>query len=68
MSTTETDETQAIAVLVNDEEQYCFWPGGKAVPPGWRTVKEGPRAECADFVRNLWTDMRPLSIRAKAVS
>jgi len=33
------------------------------VPNGWRVVKEGNRAECGAFVNEVWTDMRPLSLR-----
>lgn len=65
MSTIEPDDTQPTLVLVNDEEQHCFWPTGKEVPRGWRVVKEGTRSECASFVREVWTDMRPLSVRRK---
>lgn len=51
-------------VLVNEEEQYCLWPIGKAVPAGWREVgKEGTRAECMSYVDEVWVDMRPLSLR-----
>ena len=51
-------------VLVNEEEQYSLWPAAKAVPAGWRSVgKEGSEKECMAFVDEVWTDMRPLSLR-----
>jgi MbtH protein len=35
-----------------------------AVPGGWRTTgKVGSKQECLDYVRSVWTDMRPLSLR-----
>lgn len=51
-------------VLVNHEEQYSIWPDYKAVPAGWREVgKSGPKADCLAYVEQVWTDMRPLSLR-----
>lgn len=59
------EEDQTIyAVVVNDEEQYSIWPEYKQLPPGWRTVgKSGPKAECLVHIKEVWTDMRPLSLR-----
>ena len=51
-------------VVVNHEEQYSIWPAHRASPPGWRdTGKIGSKAECLAYVREVWTDMRPLSLR-----
>ena len=51
-------------VLINDEEQYSLWLKGQAIPDGWRAVgKEGTIAECSSYVDEVWTDMRPLSLR-----
>ncbi len=51
-------------VLVNDEEQYSIWPTDRAAPLGWRAVgKEGTREHCCRYVDEIWTDMRPLSLR-----
>jgi MbtH protein len=63
MSDTEAEDTRPYLVLVNDEEQYSFWLKSKEIPRGWRAVKEGSKSECADYVREVWTDMRPLSLR-----
>lgn len=53
-------------VLVNAEEQYSLWPKSKAIPAGWSpTGKEGAVEECKQFVDEVWTDMRPLSLRRK---
>jgi MbtH protein len=60
----EEDDTTIYHVVVNHEEQYSIWPEYKAVPLGWRTVgKTGPKPECLDYIREVWTDMRPLSLR-----
>jgi MbtH protein len=51
-------------VVVNDEEQYSIWPLGRELPLGWRAAgKEGPKAECLAYIDEVWTDMRPLSLR-----
>jgi MbtH protein len=51
-------------VLLNHEEQYSLWPKHKLVPAGWRLAgKEGSKEECSAFVDEVWTDMRPLSLR-----
>lgn len=53
-------------VVINDEEQYSIWPSHKKVPSGWRAVgKEGRKAECLTYIDEMWTDMRPLSLRRK---
>jgi len=60
----EDDDLQSYVVLMNDEEQYSLWPKRKTVPNGWRlTGFEGSRAECLKHVDQVWTDMRPLSLR-----
>jgi MbtH protein len=51
-------------VVVNHEEQYSIWPSHKKIPLGWRDVgKSGLKAECLDYIKEVWTDMRPLSVR-----
>lgn len=51
-------------VLVNHEEQYSLWPEWKAIPAGWRdTGVKGDKATCVAHVDQVWTDMRPLSLR-----
>lgn len=54
----------AYTVVVNHEEQYSIWPAGKALPAGWRDAgKTGAKQECLDWIKTVWTDMRPLSVR-----
>lgn len=53
-------------VLVNDEDQYSLWPLAKELPAGWRQAgKEGTKQECMDHVDEVWTDMRPRSLRER---
>jgi MbtH protein len=53
-------------VVVNHEEQYSIWPEYKDVPLGWKSAgKSGPKEECLDYIKEVWTDMRPLSLRKK---
>jgi MbtH protein len=53
-------------VVVNHEEQYSIWPAWRDLPSGWRDAgKEGLRTECLDYIKEVWTDMRPLSLRVR---
>ena len=61
------DEDKTIyKVVINHEEQYSIWPDGRENAPGWKDVgKSGPRDECLAYIKEVWTDMRPLSLRLK---
>lgn len=60
------DDNARYEVLRNDEEQYSLWLAGLDVPLGWHRVgKEGSKEECSAYVDEVWTDMRPLSLRKK---
>jgi MbtH protein len=51
-------------VVVNDEEQYSIWRLDMTVPPGWRGVGvEGTEEDCLAHIAEVWTDMRPASLR-----
>ncbi|MFF0458771.1 MbtH family protein [Streptomyces mexicanus] len=53
-------------VVVNDEEQYSIWPLDRELPAGWRPEgRQGTRQECLAHVDEVWTDMRPLSLRRR---
>ncbi|PRD26215.1 UNVERIFIED_CONTAM: mbtH [Trichonephila clavipes] len=53
-------------VVVNHEEQYSIWPDYKEIPKGWRAAgKSGFKKECLAYIEEVWTDMRPLSLRKK---
>jgi MbtH protein len=58
------EDTTAYKVVVNHEEQYSIWAADRQPPPGWREVgKSGSKAECLEYIKEVWTDMRPLSLR-----
>ena len=64
MSSIWDDENTVFRVVVNHEEQYSIWPVDQEIPGGWRDVgKSGPKAECLAYIKEVWTDMRPLSLR-----
>ena len=53
-------------VVVNHEEQYSIWPSDRENPPGWQDAgNTGSKQECLSFIKEVWTDMRPLSLRKK---
>lgn len=58
------DDNDQYIVLRNDEEQYSLWLAALDVPAGWhKTGKEGSKEECMTYVDEVWTDMRPRSLR-----
>ncbi|HEY4055198.1 MAG TPA: MbtH family protein [Kofleriaceae bacterium] len=60
------DENATFEVVVNHEEQYSLWPTEREIPAGWRKAgKQGKKAECLTYINEVWTDMRPLSLRKK---
>ena len=61
-----TSAERVYMAVVNHEEQYSIWPADKALPNGWRNAgKQGSREECLEWIKQTWTDMRPLSIRTE---
>ncbi|MBW4569102.1 MAG: MbtH family NRPS accessory protein [Tolypothrix carrinoi HA7290-LM1] len=53
-------------VVVNHEEQYSIWPAERENPVGWKDAgKNGSKQECLNYIKEVWTDMRPLSLRKK---
>ena len=58
------DEDAVFRVVMNHEEQYSIWPDYREIPAGWHAVgKSGSKAECLSYIDEVWTDMRPLSLR-----
>jgi MbtH protein len=51
-------------VVVNHEEQYSIWPDQRANALGWSDAgKSGLKSDCLAYIKEVWTDMRPLSLR-----
>jgi MbtH protein len=66
MNRDEQEDTTIYNVVVNHEEQYSIWPVDREIPLGWRAIgKSGPKDECLAYIKEVWTDMRPLSLRQK---
>ena len=64
MTWDEEDEGTSWKVVVNHEEQYSIWPAEGESPAGWREIGvTGTRAQCLAHIKEVWTDMRPLSLR-----
>lgn len=60
----DSDDRTIYKVVVNHEEQYSIWPDDKENPLGWNSVgKTGTKDECLKYIEEVWTDMRPLSVR-----
>ncbi|MER5210215.1 MbtH family NRPS accessory protein [Streptomyces sp. NPDC002838] len=65
-ATAEQTEGPRQRVVFNDEEQYSLWPAGRELPAGWHAEgTEGTREECLARIAEVWTDMRPLSLRRR---
>jgi MbtH protein len=55
----EADPFETYAVVINDEQQFSIWPTEKPIPEGWKAVgKAGPKQECLEYIKVVWTDMR----------
>jgi len=61
----DTEEEKTIYnVVANGEEQYSIWPVGRPNAPGWTEVGfSGTKQECLAHIKEIWTDLRPLSLR-----
>ena len=66
MNRDEQEDRTIYQVVVNHEEQYSIWPADRELPLGWRAAgKTGLKEECLEYIKEVWTDMRPLSLRKK---
>lgn len=66
MTTDEQDDTTIYKVVLNHEEQYSIWPADRDNALGWVDAgKSGSKADCLAHIKEVWTDMRPLSLRRK---
>jgi MbtH protein len=66
MNGDDTDDDTIYKVVVNQEEQYSIWPDDRENLLGWRDAGEsGSKTECLAYIKEVWTDMRPLSLKKK---
>ncbi|GAA2778650.1 MbtH family NRPS accessory protein [Kitasatospora sp. CM 4170] len=62
----DTEDDTVYQVVVNHEEQYSIWAAGRELPTGWTaTGFEGVKSACLAHIDEVWTDMRPLSLRLR---
>lgn len=53
-------------VIINHEEQYMIWPREEYVPDEWGLAGAGGSyTDCKAYIEEVWTDMRPLSLRKR---
>lgn len=66
MNRDDAEDNAIYKVVVNHEEQYSIWPAERANALGWNDAgKSGLKPECLAYIKEVWTDMRPLSLRVK---
>ena len=66
MSQDPEEDKTIYKVVVNHEEQYSIWPADRENALGWNDAgKSGTKEECLAYIKEVWTDMRPLSLRKK---
>ena len=66
MNNISDDQEAMFSVVVNHEDQHSVWAADRELPAGWRAVgKTGKKAECLAYIDEVWSDMRPLSLRKK---
>jgi MbtH protein len=62
----EQADIEIYKVVQNHEEQYSIWPVVLKNPLGWNDVgPTGTKETCLAYIKEAWTDMRPLSLRKK---
>lgn len=62
----EREDNAIYKVVLNHEEQYSIWPAERENALGWTDEgTTGTKQECLTRIKEVWTDMRPLSLRKK---
>jgi len=60
----QSDAFKEYQVVINIEEQYSIWPICKDIPAGWKGLgKVGSKDECLNYIKEVWIDMRPKSLK-----
>jgi MbtH protein len=66
MNREDQEEKTIYKVVVNHEEQYSIWHADRENALGWFDAgKTGTKEKCLAYIKEVWTDMRPLSLRKK---
>lgn len=66
MTQHENERDTFYKVVINHEGQYSIWPTSLEIPRGWKEAgKQGSKAECLEYIQEVWTDMRPSSLNQK---
>jgi MbtH protein len=64
MNRDDNEDNTDYKIVVNHEGQYSIWPAERENPAGWKDGgKSGSKAECLAYIKEVWTDMRPLTLR-----
>jgi MbtH protein len=64
MNREESEDNTIYKVVLNHEEQYSIWPADRENALGWKDAgKSGTKEDCLAYIKEVWTDMRPLSLR-----
>lgn len=64
MGNDDSEDEKIYKVVVNHEEQYSIWFADREAPLGWQEVGvSGLKSECLAHIKDVWIDMRPLSLR-----
>ncbi|WP_017582711.1 MbtH family protein [Nocardiopsis valliformis] len=59
-----SSDDRTYEVVRNHEEQYSIWLADRDVPAGWDTTGfQGDKDACLEHIAQVWTDLRPLSLR-----
>ncbi|HWG39063.1 MAG TPA: MbtH family protein [Candidatus Acidoferrales bacterium] len=65
----EKEDTRIYTVVMNHEEQYSIWFANQPLPLGWNEIgKSGTKQECLSYIKEVWTDITPLSVRLRLQS
>jgi len=60
----EREDATIYKAVLNHAEQYSIWPADRVNAPGWKDAgKTGAKAECLAHIKEVWVDMKPLSLR-----
>ena len=66
MNLEEREDKKLYKVIVDHEHQYSIWPADRENALGWNDAgKTGTKEECLAYIKEVWTDMRPLSLRKR---